>query len=213
MSRDETKAQQGPTAAQPSEGYSHAESSIPRPDIDAAVFIWTVWILTSGGVLICIGRYTVNVPLLDEWETISTLTGTYNTVTYLMDLHNEHFIPLPKLIILGQLQLTGWDFRAGTVFNAALLGVLAAAMIEAARRLRGRMNYTDAFFPLALLNFGNHFNLFIGWQIQFIGSVVLAGVLLLIIVRNRERLTTGTVALAGVCLMLLPLFGANGVVL
>src|SRR5262249_21813015 len=125
----------------------------------------------------------------------------------------EHFIPLPKLIILGQLQLTGWDFRAGTVFNAALLGVLAAAMIEAARRLRGRMNYTDAFFPLALLNFGNHFNLFIGWQLQFIGSVVLASVLLLIIVRNRERLTTGTVALAGVCLMLLPLFGANGVVL
>jgi hypothetical protein len=57
------------------------------------------------------------------------------------------------LILLGLLKMTKGDFRAGMFFNAIALGVLAIFMVLAARHLRGKTKFANAFFPVALGSF------------------------------------------------------------
>src|SRR5260370_24327343 len=96
------------------------------------------------------------------------------------------------------------------VFNVFTLGLVAAAMILPARRLRGRTSYSDALFPLALLSLGQYNNLLWSLQVSFILSAALASTLLLVIVTSRCPLTLWSTLLAGVCLMLLTLCGPGG---
>jgi hypothetical protein len=86
-------------------------------------------------------------------------------------------------------------------------------MILVAKRARGAIRYSDAFFPLILLNWGQAANFLWGWQVQFIASTVLAYIVLLNIVLGGARRSLGTAATAGICLLLLPLCGANGLAL
>jgi hypothetical protein len=93
------------------------------------------------------------------------------------------------------------------------LGVLSAGMIWGARRLFGGTAYADAIFPISLLHFGFAENLLQGWNIQNVTVTVLAGVILLVIVTGASPLTIGQGLGVAVCLHLLPLSGAAGVVL
>ena len=86
-------------------------------------------------------------------------------------------------------------------------------MILVARRLRGLTAWTDAFFPLLLLNWGHCENLIWCWQVEFVLSTLLAGVALLIIACSKEGLTRRSLIGMTCCLILLPLTGANGFVL
>ena len=88
---------------------------------------------------------------------------------------------------------------------------MAFAMIWIAKRLRGRMSYADAFFPLALLHPGHCPCLLWSTPVEF--PPVLAGTLLLIIVWGDAQLRLGTAILAGICLVLLPLCGGPGLAL
>jgi len=74
------------------------------------------------------------------------LTGNEPDLSgWLWAQNNEHRIPLPKLILLGLFKMTKGDFRAGMFFNAIALGVLAIFMVLAARHLRGKTKFSDAF--------------------------------------------------------------------
>jgi hypothetical protein len=126
-----------------------------------------------------------------------------------MDVHR---MPLQKLAFLALFKLSGQDFRAAAFFNVIALGLVAFALIRAARRLRGRTVYADAFFPLLLLNWTQAHNLLVGFQLQFILSTVLAYAVLLVLVQRPAPLTFGSTLVIGVCLLLLPLCGANGLV-
>jgi hypothetical protein len=168
------------------------------------------------GALAFVIRYGRNVPFWDEWGLFADgiLTGDQPlTITWLWRQHNEHRIPLPKLIILSLLGLTGYDFRAGMFVNVAILAALAFALVRAARRLRGWTSYTDAFFPMALLHVGHAECFLWSWQVQFTVTTALAGLLLITIVRSGEGAALNTGAVAGLCLLLLPLGGANGLAL
>jgi hypothetical protein len=131
----------------------------------------------------------------------------------LWEAHNEHRIVLPKLILLAFYELSGFEFLAAKFFNVVLLGALTFGMIQAAKTLRGWMSYSDALFPLTLLHWGHFENLLLGFQVQFVSSTVLAGCLLVIIALARDRLTPGAALLAGLCLLMLPLCGMNGLAL
>jgi hypothetical protein len=117
------------------------------------------------------------VPVMTEHEPISA--------RWLWSQHNEHRIPLPKLLLLGLYQISQNDFRAAMYVNALALSGLTAALIIGAKQLRGSTSYNDAYFPLALLHWGHSGNLLSGFQIQLVVSVVLAVTLLLIMVRRR----------------------------
>jgi hypothetical protein len=174
--------------------------------------VWTLLSLTAGAF---VWAYASNVPHGDEWVgLLPALTGEQPvTVSYLWSQHNEHRIFLPRLIALAAFHLGNRDLRAVMFFNIAALSGLALALVLACRALRGSVSYGDAFFPLVLLNLAQYENLFVAFQVQMVSSALLAGILLLLIVRNRKPLKLGPALLAGTCVVSLPLCGANGLVL
>jgi hypothetical protein len=178
--------------------------------------VWALWALLLLAGLAFVGAFGSNYPMWDELvAVVPVLTGERTVdATWLWELHNEHRIPLPKLILLGLYRLTDYDFRAGMFLNVLLLGALAAVLIGAARRLRGRTSYADAFFPLALLHWGHYDNLLCGFQLQLVASTFLAGVILVLMLRRASPAAgLGPALGVGGCLLLLPGFGANGLVL
>jgi hypothetical protein len=188
-------------------------SAPARTEAVKRVFVYVAWSVMMLGALFFVYTYSTNVPYQDYWELVPVITGNQAvTLSWLWEAHNEHRIPLPKLILLALHWLTKDDFRAGMVANVILLGAIALGMIQAARSARGRTSYADAFFPVVLLHPGHCENLLWSWQISFVLSTALAAVFLLVVV-FRTRLSWRAGLLAGTCLMLLPLCGANGAVL
>jgi hypothetical protein len=155
-----------------------------------------------------------NVPFEEDWLMVAPMTGhEADLPAWLWSQNSEHRLPLPRLVNLTLLRATG-DFRSTMVFDALILGAVAAGMILVARGLRGgRTHMADAFFPLLLLHLGNWDNLVWGWQIQFVLPTVLACALLLVIVARPASSTPVIAAVGASALVCLPLSGANGLVL
>src|SRR5262249_34272259 len=86
-------------------------------------------------------------------------------LAYLWEQHNEHRIPVPKLIAWALLKVTHFDYRAGMFLNVLCLGLLAMAILLAIKQLRGHFQLSDIFFPIALLHFGHWENLV--WSFKF----------------------------------------------
>jgi hypothetical protein len=166
-----------------------------------------------------VDTYGMNVPWGDEWYLVPYLTGDYPvTFEWLWSQDANHRIVLPRLVLVTLSRLIGCDFRAGMFLNVLSMSLLAAVMIQAAKRQRGWTSYADAFFPVALLNFGHWEVMLLGLLIQFVLSTVLAGILLVLLVRRPMpkgggHLSSWPDVLGAVCLVLLPLTGANGLVL
>jgi hypothetical protein len=188
-------------------------STAPVPgDRGAALFVWGIWAVMSLGVLVYIRSFACNVPFDDEWGMVAAVTHHQPvTLNYLWSLNNEHRIFLPRLLYLGLARVTGGDFRAGMYFIAAALAALSAGMIWAALRLRGWTSFADAFFPLALLHFGHCENLLWSFQVVFMASTLLIFGMLFLILQSRQPLTWRPALVGGLCLIGLPLCGANGI--
>jgi hypothetical protein len=116
----------------------------------ATIFVLGTWAVMLLGNLILVKMYTWNYPYADE---LYMLTQSL-TPRWLWEQHAEHRVPLAKLIWLSSLRLTNYDFRVGNSISVLAVGGVAFRMIWAARRLRGCTRFSDAFFPLAFLNFG-----------------------------------------------------------
>jgi hypothetical protein len=176
------------------------------------LFTWGVWAVMLFTGLQLIWRFGSNVPSWDDWDLVPTVTGNQPvTADWLWSQHNEHRVPVPRLLMLAVLRLTVLDFRSLMYFNVLAMAALASAMMLAAKRLRGNASYADAFFPLVLLSWGQAANLLWGWQLQFFSSALLAGVALLAIVGvGAGTRTRAAVVVVGTCTVLLTLCGANG---
>jgi hypothetical protein len=199
--------------ATPADQLLPAQGSVlpPRTDWAAPVFVWGVWAAMVLAALWFVGIFGRNIPFSDEWYYVPEMTGEQSvTPASIWSGHSEHRIPIAKVLFLSVLKVTGGSFRAGMVINVLALSMLAVALILTARKLRGRLDYSDAFFPLALLNWGNWLNLMMWFQFHQILAMVLVAVLLWIALRNRTQLPIRAAVLAGACLMLLPLNGAGG---
>src|SRR5215470_13424327 len=65
-----------------------------------SLFVWTIWVLMLGASLAFIWKYGSNVPSWDGWDMVPTLTGEQPiTVSWLWSQHNEHRVPLPRLML------------------------------------------------------------------------------------------------------------------
>ncbi|MCL5745489.1 MAG: hypothetical protein M1541_16455 [Acidobacteria bacterium] len=187
----------------------------PRGDRAERAFVWSVWLVMLLAAGVCLVTYSYNIPLAEDWLLVPALTGHEpDFLRWLWSQSNEHRTPLPKLIFLFLLRMSHGDFRAGMLWNVALWGALALAMIRVARTLRGgRTRFADAVFPVALLHLGNWENLFWSWQIGFVLSTLLACALLSALVSREGLASRGAACMAGCSLMALPLCGGSGLLL
>jgi hypothetical protein len=161
----------------------------------------------------CIAAYGRDIPLAEDWYLVGPLTGNGpDLVTWLWSQNNEHRLPLPRLLLLGVTAAAGGDFRAGMVLNVLTLAGLGLAMLWAARRLHGgRQRLEDVVIPLLLLHLGHWENLVWSWQFQFVCSVALTGLLLIGVVLATPD-ARGAGPIVALALALLPLAGANGLI-
>ena len=180
-------------------------------DKKSLAFNLFVWLAMSVAALALVATYGSNVPSWDDWDIVPTATGHQPvTLEWLWSQHNEHRVPVPRLLLLAMLRLLPMDFRTGMYFNALVASSLALGMMLAMRRLRGRSSYLDAFFPILLLNWSQAPNFLWCWQVQFYASLALAGTLIILMTRSGGPPKGATAAAAAVCVVLLPLCGANG---
>ncbi|MFH0964093.1 MAG: hypothetical protein V2A58_08770 [Planctomycetota bacterium] len=179
-----------------------------------SLFVWGVWAFTLTLALAYVARYGVNFPTWDEYVFIPQLTGERPiTPAWLWSPYNGHRLVLPRLIYIGLVQASGGDFRVGMYGNVLLFGLASFALIAAARRIRGRLWYTDVVFPFALLHLG-HASCFL-WSIlvQFVLSSAVFCLAIACIAEVRREVTCGRAFLIWAMLVALGLSGGNGVVL
>lgn len=176
-----------------------------------AVVAWTVWAIMLLAGLWFIATYAFTIPYGDEWAWLPVVAGQEPAnASWLWSMHNEHRMVLPRLIYMGLGSATDFDFRTGAFFNILILGGLSLAMMLTARTLRGRTSVHDAFFPLLLLHWAQCENLVWGFQLNFVMSVVLAGLILLTIVRCGPRLGLRAALFITLCLVGLGVSGLFG---
>jgi hypothetical protein len=175
----------------------------------ALVFVGFAWTVITAVALVVAVKSASPIPWIDDWDLVRPITGDDPVWEWLWRPYINHRVPLPRLLLLGIYKVNGADFRAGPVINVCVLSALALVMIIAARRWRGRMEYTDAVFPLALLNVDNEV-LFATLGVNLIPSTVLSCVLLLIMIQSPQRLRGRTVFSAGLVAIALGMCGSSG---
>jgi hypothetical protein len=78
-------------------------------------FVLATWAFLALAVVLYIARYAHNVPYYDDWVImVDALSGAQPVdAAWLWQAHNDHRIPIPKLVLLALYHLGGWDFRVG----------------------------------------------------------------------------------------------------
>jgi hypothetical protein len=200
------------TATAPPLGHRAPAPPPRRAGRAAALVVWGLWLALLLGALRLVASYGSDVPSWDDWDMVPVLTHAQPvSAEWLWSQHNEHRVPLPRLLFLGLNRLVTVDFRVTMYADVLAVGLLAAAFLWAAARLRGRTSLANGFFPLVLLEPGQAVNMLWGWQLEFFVSAVLGGVAVLAIALAGTALSVRRAAvIVGVCALLLPLTGANG---
>lgn len=170
-----------------------------------------VWAVMFAAALGYVARFGSPVPIGDDMGVVGRL-GQPDPITakWLWSQYVVHRLPLPRLLYVGIIAVTH-DVRAVMFVNVCLLSAVALAMIAAARHLRGRASYADAFFPLVWLSWGNAKNLLSPFSFTFVLPTVLSCAILLVILRARQPLGWRPALGVGLALLSLPLCGGPGV--
>jgi hypothetical protein len=180
----------------------------------SSFFVWGLWAAMTVALFWFVAHTAEDVPITDDWSLVPILTGERTAdAAWFWEQHNEHRIPIPKALHLMLARLSNTDYRAGMYLNCALLALGTALLLVMARRLRGPTSFFDAFFPLALMHWGQAQNLLWSFQIQFICSAFLSLVILATIVASSGLPSARSTLIFALCLLALPLTGANGVAL
>ncbi len=171
-----------------------------------------LWAFLTLSQLAYVLAYGHNQPWADEWEFVPVLTGNEPPVPFLMQPHNEHRLPLPRLIYLG-LWANTHDFRLGMVLQVIFLAAMAWRGMRLAAHLRGVPSLADAFFPLTLLHVGHCENLMMGYQLCFALASTLSFQMLELALRLTRANAPRTTLLAALVALALSLCGGFGIVL
>ncbi len=206
------------TEADTSRSNPHAGTPATSPEVRrsgamgwlALAGVLAVWVTMSCWCWTFVERYASPIPHLDDLELAVWVApeAQISWESYWAQA-NEHRIVIPRLVYLALLGITR-DFRSAMFFQVAVLSLLALGLIFAARRLRGTTTLADAFFPLALLHWGNYNQLMLGMQITIVVPIAL--VMLFVLIALRRAGPPAALAAAGMiaCLLLLPLNGGFG---
>jgi hypothetical protein len=173
--------------------------------------VWSVWAVTSIALLVYVIRFSYNLPYYDDWNLVPLLDGSLKLdAEWLWYQHNAHRIPFPKLVLVSLLSVTGWDFRSGMFLNALALIFVSALLLRTSAHIRGFAAYTDLFFPVFLLHWGNFDYLLWNWQLnQTIPVIIVLAILSVMLTRGLHP-DTRALMFSSVGVVLLPLSGVNG---
>src|ERR671912_1168451 len=96
----------------------------------ASIVVWTVWAGTIILMLACWIPAASPIPLAEDWYTVPLITAQpVDLGAWLWEQNNEHRMPVARLLLLGSLEASGGDYRAGGLLNMALLAAGAAGLI------------------------------------------------------------------------------------
>jgi len=183
----------------------------PRPNV--AFFVFGAWFALSVALILATVIFARAFPWLDDFAFLPFVTDKAPLrLDWLWQPHNEHRIPLPKLFCWATLKLDGGSFLLAKYLYVIALSSCAALLLLSLRKARGYLLWTDVAIPLVLLGFHDLFNTLWFFQAPFIIATILLCLLLAIVVRNDAVLSKSSALLAGMCVISLPLCGANGLV-
>jgi len=188
---------------------SQTYSPSPKPTRRVYLLLTIVWAILTLAALAFVVVFGANAPYADEWEFVPALLGKESLTTWLWTQHNEHRLPLSRLIYCTLFRLTH-DFRAGMFLQVALLSGLSLWLMRLAARFRGRSEWVDAFFPVSLLHLGHWENFIMGYQLCFVLFCCLVTCLAVIAIQTQRETAFRSGLFAGVLLLLIALTGGFG---
>lgn len=167
------------------------------------------WAVLSALAVQYVHTFTVNAPYADEWEFVPVLLGAEPLLPALWTQHNEHRLPLTRLVYFLTFRQTQ-DFRTGSFLQVVVLAGLSLWLIRRVTCWRGRTEWTDLFFPLLLLHPGHWENWVMGYQIGFVLYTALALGLAVAILETPAELNWGRALGAGLLALLTAASGGFG---
>ena len=163
------------------------------PPTSGPVLAWAALALLALAYPLAFGA---NMPWADEWEFVPVLTGHEPIGPWLWRQHNEHRLPLPRLVYYAAFRAVP-DFRFGSVLQVALLAAVALGLMRRAARERGTPAWADVFFPLVLLHGGHSENWLMGYQLCF--ALAAGGIGMLLIAPSRPAILAGVALALAAC--------------
>ncbi|MGO1072237.1 hypothetical protein [Lysobacter sp. CA199] len=152
-------------------------------------------------------------PYSDDWSYLAELaTGSSLTLDWIFGLHNDHRIPIQKLVHYVLLKVSGGDFRLLTLLNVAFSAVTAYCWMQIACLMRdGRRSLGDVLIPLVLLA-GGFNSVSWGFNFQFVSSVTFVSLSAWCAIWYFRGLLRHGMEYAFLCLTLCAWSGANGII-
>ncbi len=177
------------------------------------LFPAVVWLAMSVMAVAYVWLYGRPVPYMEDWELVPTLSGaTPLRLGWLWEQTVEHHYVLARAILYPLWNATR-DPRSAMYINALLLSALALALILTARRLRGRVSFADAFFPLAVLHWAHGETIIFFYSLSFVLPVVQAAAVVMIIATDLWKSRRWALWVLALCVALQPLNGGIGLLL
>ena len=134
-------------------------------------------------------RFSVNLPVQDEWDLVSEFLTVGNLWEWIPLRHNEHRFWLGRSVWGSAFVLSGYNFRAGGVITIALLALSCLGLLRTVVKVRGQSSLADLLVPALLLNAGHAFNFVMGYQVVF-AMVAVCGCGLIATAMRAGRVST-----------------------
>ena len=109
--------------------------------------------LALGALLATLGLYgSSRFPYSDDWSFVPRIVSGDLSIGWIFLPHNEHSIPLVKLIHFVTLRATDFYYPAITVINVALITAATLLVLNAVTRWRGTPDTRDVLIPVLMMS-------------------------------------------------------------
>lgn len=129
-----------------------ARKANERRFLIAVLIVGGVWTLALVRLLGLVSAGASNVPFQDQWALLTPTfdrTGAWSAFTW---QHGPHRQGVGGLLQYFLYPASGYDVRAEGWAAAAVLGLAGLVAVVLSARLRGRLSWADAVFPLLIVN-------------------------------------------------------------
>lgn len=155
-------------------------------------------VVMSALAFVLVGRFSLPVPISDEWELLGQVTGDVPiTAAWLVAPHYEHSMPLTKAVYVFLGRLSGGESTVPNAVNVGLLALAAWLFMRCSVAVRGRVSPLDAVFPILLLHWGHWENMVHPFQVGFAMTAVWTALAALGAIRRSLPMVAAACALAG----------------
>lgn len=187
----------------------------PRPpavrSAAPSAVVWGVWATCLALAVLYVAAFRANVPMRHDFDLVPYLVGHWPAdLAWYWRVENDHRMTLPKLAAALLARWIELDFRSDKFLQVASLGAASAALLLAARRLRGRTAVADAIVPLVLLSATTSAASLDAFAHVLAASLVCVSFALSLRLAEGGSAAT-SLAFAG-CVLLLPLAGSSSLV-